>query len=68
VFVELKNVIVWNMTNGGMGTFYRSKHELMFCLKEGDGGAHQQLWSWRHRALPHQRLGLFWHQQSWRKP
>ena len=26
VFSELKNLCVWNKTNGGMGTFYRSKH------------------------------------------
>jgi hypothetical protein len=27
IFSALKNVCVWNKTNGGMGTFYRSKHE-----------------------------------------
>ena len=35
-FSELKNVCVWNKTNGGMGTFYRSKHELVFVYKIGD--------------------------------
>ncbi len=35
VFTELKNLIVWNKTNGGMGTFYRSKHELIFVFKQG---------------------------------
>jgi hypothetical protein len=34
-FTELKNVCVWNKTNGGMGTFYRSKHELVFVFKVG---------------------------------
>ena len=34
-FSELKNLIVWNKTNGGMGTFYRSKHELIFAFKKG---------------------------------
>lgn len=34
-FTELKNLIVWNKTNGGMGTFYRSKHELIFVFKQG---------------------------------
>ena len=29
VFSELKNLCVWNKTNGGMGSFYRSKHELV---------------------------------------
>lgn len=36
-FSELKNLIVWNKTNGGMGTFYRSKHELIFAFKKGAG-------------------------------
>ena len=35
VFAELKNLCVWNKTNGGMGTFYRSKHELVFVWKVG---------------------------------
>jgi DNA modification methylase len=34
-FTELKNLCVWNKTNGGMGTFYRSKHELIFVFKIG---------------------------------
>ncbi len=34
-FTELKNVVVWNKTNGGMGAFYRSKHELIFVFKQG---------------------------------
>jgi DNA modification methylase len=35
VFSEFKNLCVWNKTNGGMGTFYRSKHELVFVFKVG---------------------------------
>jgi DNA modification methylase len=35
VFSELKNLCVWNKSNGGMGTFYRSKHELVFVFKVG---------------------------------
>ena len=34
-FAELKNLVVWNKTNGGMGSFYRSKHELIFVFKVG---------------------------------
>lgn len=34
-FTELKNLVVWNKTNGGMGAFYRSKHELIFVYKQG---------------------------------
>jgi DNA modification methylase len=35
IFSELKNVCIWNKTNGGMGSFYRSKHELVFVFKIG---------------------------------
>ena len=35
VFGELKNLIVWAKDNGGMGTFYRSRHELIFAFKHG---------------------------------
>lgn len=35
VFTELKNLVVWNKANGGMGAFYRSKHELVFVFKQG---------------------------------
>jgi DNA modification methylase len=34
-FAELKNLCVWNKTNGGQGSFYRSKHELIFVFKVG---------------------------------
>ncbi len=34
-YSELKNLCVWNKTNGGMGSFYRSKHELVFVWKSG---------------------------------
>ena len=35
VFTELKNLIVWAKDNGGMGTFYLSRHELIFAFKNG---------------------------------
>jgi DNA modification methylase len=35
VYSELKNVCVWAKTNAGMGTFYRSRHELVFVWKSG---------------------------------
>jgi DNA modification methylase len=35
VYRELKNLCVWNKTNAGMGSFYRSKHELVFVWKSG---------------------------------
>lgn len=34
-FDELKNLVIWNKQNAGMGTFYRSKHELVFVYKVG---------------------------------
>ena len=34
-YSELKNVCVWVKDNGGMGTFYRSRHELVFAFKNG---------------------------------
>lgn len=34
-FAELKNICVWNKTNGGMGSLYRSKHEFVFVYKNG---------------------------------
>ncbi|WP_264592430.1 site-specific DNA-methyltransferase [Sphingobium sp. B10D3B] len=34
-YASLKNLVVWNKDNGGMGSFYRSKHELIFVFKKG---------------------------------
>jgi DNA modification methylase len=36
VYSELKNLCVWNKDNGGMGSFYRSKHELILVCKIGN--------------------------------
>ena len=35
VYTELKNLVVWAKHAGGMGTFYRSRHELVFVFKKG---------------------------------
>jgi DNA modification methylase len=35
IYGELKNLCVWNKSNAGMGSFYRSKHELVFVWKNG---------------------------------
>lgn len=35
VYTEFKNLIVWVKDNAGMGTFYRSRHELIFVFKNG---------------------------------
>jgi DNA modification methylase len=36
-YTELKMLVVWAKTNAGMGTFYRSQHELVFVFKAGNG-------------------------------
>jgi 16S rRNA G966 N2-methylase RsmD len=33
---ELKNLCVWTKTNAGMGSLYRSQHELVFVFKNGN--------------------------------
>lgn len=35
VFAELKNICVWVKPNGGMGSFYRSRHEFVLVFKHG---------------------------------
>jgi DNA modification methylase len=37
IYTELKNLCVWAKTNGGMGSLYRSQHELVFVFKAGTG-------------------------------
>jgi len=34
-YSELKNLCVWTKTNAGMGSLYRSQHELVFVFKNG---------------------------------
>jgi DNA modification methylase len=34
-YTELKALCVWNKTNGGMGSLYRSKHEMVLVYKNG---------------------------------
>jgi hypothetical protein len=35
VYESLINVCVWVKNNGGMGSFYRSRHELVFVFRNG---------------------------------
>jgi DNA modification methylase len=35
LYSELKNLCVWTKNNAGMGSFYRSQHELVFVFKHG---------------------------------
>ncbi len=36
-YSEMKNLCVWAKNNGGMGSLYRSQHELVFVFKNGTG-------------------------------
>ena len=36
VYGDLLNLCVWNKSNAGMGSLYRSKHELVFVFRVGD--------------------------------
>ncbi|MEA2879480.1 MAG: hypothetical protein QOF14_4676 [Hyphomicrobiales bacterium] len=53
IYAELKNVCVWVKHNAGMGSLYRSQHEMVFVFKHGRG-SHQnnvQLGQYgRHRS------------------
>lgn len=35
VYDDFENLCVWNKSNGGMGSLYRSKHELIFIFQNG---------------------------------
>jgi hypothetical protein len=58
VFSELKNLCVWNKTNGGMGSFYRSKHELVFVFKVGSAPHTNTFELGDSGPLPDQCVGL----------
>lgn len=36
VYGDLLNLCIWNKSNAGMGSLYRSKHELVFVYRVGD--------------------------------
>ena len=67
IFTELKNLIVWVKDNGGMGTFYRSRHELILVFKHGTGphcntfelGQHGRYRTnvWQYRGVNTRRTG-----------
>jgi len=37
LYSDWKNLCVWSKTNAGMGSLYRSQHELVFVFKVGEG-------------------------------
>ena len=48
VFSELKDLCIWNKANGGMGSFYRSKHELVFYRSK-----HELVFVFKVGGAPH---------------
>ena len=58
VYGELKNLCVWVKDNAGMGSLYRSQHELVFVFKHGRGGHRNKRPARPLRAQPQQCLGL----------
>ena len=58
LFGPLRQLCVWVKDNGGMGSFYRSQHELVFVFKKRRRAAHQQLRAGPAWPLPHQCLDL----------
>ncbi len=42
IYDEMKNLRVWAKINAGMGSLYRSQHELVFVFKSGTRSAYQQ--------------------------
>ncbi len=47
-FSSLKNLCVWSKSNAGMGSFYRSQHELVFVFKAGSGKHRNNIELGRH--------------------
>lgn len=37
IYDDLLNICVWNKSNAGMGSLYRSKHEMVFVYRVGSG-------------------------------
>jgi DNA modification methylase len=48
VYDELKNLCVWVKHNAGMGSLYRSQHELVFVFKHGRGRHRNHVQLGRH--------------------
>jgi DNA modification methylase len=43
VFTELKNLCVWAKDRAGMGSFYRSKHELVFVFRKAGSNSRNNI-------------------------
>jgi hypothetical protein len=62
VYSELKNLCVWAKSNGGMGTFYRSRHELVFAFKNG-AAPHINNFELGQTGRYRTNLGIRWREQ-----
>ena len=62
IFGELKNLCVWNKSNAGLGSFYRSKHELVFIWKNGDAPNVNTFELGQHGRIV-QMFGLSWNSE-----
>lgn len=47
-YTELKNICIWVKPNPGMGSFYRSQHELILVFKNGRGSHRNNVELGRH--------------------
>ena len=47
-YSELKNLCIWAKNNAGMGSLYRSQHELVFVFKSGHGSHRNNVELGRH--------------------
>jgi DNA modification methylase len=45
---QLKNIVVWVKSNGGMGSLYRSQHEFVFVFKNGNAPHRNNVQLGRH--------------------
>jgi hypothetical protein len=67
ISLSAANLCVWNKSNAGMGSFYRSKHEPV-CFQERDCSACKLVRAWRNWALTKQCVGLSRRQQHRAQP
>lgn len=44
VYTAFKQLCIWNKSNMGLGSFYRSKHELIFVFKNGTAKHTNNIW------------------------
>ena len=58
IYSELKNLCVWNKSNAGMGSLYRSKHELIYVFKVGSKPHINNVELGKMGPAPEQRMGL----------